>query len=240
MTGAASGLGRAIALKMARQGIGLCLVDAHAEGLNAAAREVANLGTPIETQAADLSTPEACHAVVDAALSTFGQLDILCNVAGVMFASHTTEMPPADFQKTLAVNLGAPFYTIQRAMPALLKSDGAVINIASAVGISAQAYNAAYCASKAGLIQMTRALAMEYMHSGVRINAVAPGGMMTPIIQCMRTLQDTDKSLLARTSPLRGVLEPEEIAETVMFLISDAARGYHGSCLVIDNGMCAG
>lgn len=240
VTGAASGLGRAVALKMAQLEIGLCLVDIDSEGLARTARDAAQYGVQVMEFTADLSTPETCYAAVDSALTTFGKLDILCNVAGVMAAGHTTEISATAFQQTLAINLAAPFYIIQRAIPHLLETSGSIINIASAVGISAQAYNAAYCATKAGLIQMTKALAMEYMHSGIRINAIAPGGMMTPLIQCMRTLENTDMSLLARTSPLRGVLEPDEIAETVMFLISEAARGYHGSCLVIDNGMCAG
>lgn len=240
VTGAASGLGRAVALKLARQGIDLYLVDIDRDGLALTVGESVGHGVKAIGHAADLSVPDDCALAIDAAVAAFGRLDILCNVAAVMFAGHSTQMPVDAFQRTLAVNLAAPFHTMQAAIPHLLETGGAIVNVASAMGITAQAYNAAYCATKAGLIQMTKALAMEFMHSPIRINAVAPGGMMTPLIRCMLTLEDTDPSLLARTSPLRGVLEPDEIADTVVFLASDAARGYHGSCLVIDNGMCAG
>ncbi len=157
-----------------------------------------------------------------------------------MIPSHTPEMPVAAFQTTLGVNLAAPFYLIQAAIPHLLETYGAVVNVTSAVGIVAQAYTAAYCATKAALIHMTKSLAMEYMHKPIRFNAVAPGGMMTALARNMLSLQDGDPSLMARCSPLRGLVEVDDVAEMVAFLASDAAAGYHGSVIVIDNGITAG
>ena len=208
--------------------------------LDAVAAEVRALGVQALVQAVDLSVAENCPAVVAAAVEAFGRIDALCNVAGVMIPSHSADMPLASFQLTLNVNLAAPFLLIQAALPHLLEAKGAVVNVASAVGITAQAYTAAYCATKAGLIHMTKSLAMEYMHQPIRFNAVAPGGMMTELARNMMNLQDADRSLQMRVAPLRGLVEIDDVAEMVAFLATDAADGYHGSVIVIDKGITAG
>lgn len=240
ITGAASGLGHAVARKFAAAGTNLFLVDIDGDGLIRTANALEDLGVQTRVLTVDLAFAENCSAAIKAAVDEFGRLDALCNVAAVMLPQHTTDMPPSAFATTLAVNLSAPFYLIQAAIPHLIEANGAVVNVASVAGITAQAYNAAYCASKAGLIQMTKSLAMEYMHTPIRINAVAPGGMMTPLVHNMRNVQDPDPNLMARTSPLRGLVDTEEVAEMVAFLGSDKAQGYHGTCIVIDKGMCAG
>lgn len=240
VTGSASGTGLAVAKKFAQAGADLCLVDQNAEGLEKAAAELRELGVRVLVQPADLSRTEQCGAVVAAAVNQFGRLDALCNVAGVMLPGHTTEMPAATVQLTFAVNLAAPFFLMQAAIPHLLETSGAIVNVASAVGITAQAYNAPYCASKAGLIHMSKSLAMEYMHTPLRINVVAPGGMMTPLAMNMVGLQNPDPSLLGRASPLRGLVDVEDVAAMVFHLATPAAKGYHGACIVIDKGMCAG
>lgn len=240
VTGAAAGLGRASALRLAQVGANICLVDIDAAKLAAVADEVRALGVKALVQAVDLGVAENCAAVVAAAVEAFGRLDALCNVAGVMIPSHTADMPLAAFQTTLNVNLAAPFLLIQAALPHLLEAKGAVVNVASAVGITAQAYTAAYCATKAGLIHMTKSLAMEFMHKPIRFNAVAPGGMMTTLAMNMTTLQDGDRSLQMRCAPLRGLVEIDDVAEMVAFLATDAADGYHGSVIVIDKGITAG
>ena len=240
VTGAAAGLGRATALKLAQAGADICLVDIDAGKLAEVADEVRALGVQVLVQVSDLAVPENCATVVAAAVAAFGRLDALCNVAGVMIPSHTPEMPIAAFQTTLAVNLAAPFYLIQAAIPHLLLVKGAVVNVASAVGITAQAYTAAYCATKAGLIHMTKSLAMEYMQQPIRFNAVAPGGMMTALALNMMTLQNGDPALMARCAPLRGLVEIDDVADMVAFLATDAADGYHGNVIVIDKGITAG
>lgn len=240
VTGAASGLGLAVAQRFAQAGANVYLVDVNADGLAQAADLVRGYGVRAAVQTVDLAEADSCAAVVAAAVAEFGRLDALCNIAAVMLPSHTPDMSQQAFQKTLAVNLAAPFYLIQAAIPHLLESHGAIVNVASAVGITAQAYNAAYCATKAGLIHMTKSLAMEYLRTPIRINAVAPGGMMTPLARGMVGLENPDPQLLGRTSPLRGLVEIDEVADMVAFLGSPAARGYHGSCIVIDSGMCAG
>lgn len=240
VTGAAAGLGRATALTLARAGAGLCLVDVNGDGLEATAADARALGVQAIALALDLGVADNCRSAVDAALGAFGRLDALCNVAAVFIPCHTAAMSAADWDRTLAVNLSAPFHLIQASIPHLLASHGAVVNVTSCAAHLGQAYTAAYCATKAGLSHLTKSLAMEYMHQPIRFNAVAPGGMMTALAAGFRTLEQADPSLIQRYSPLRGVVEIEDVAAMVAFLASDAARGYHGACVNIDNGITAG
>jgi NAD(P)-dependent dehydrogenase (short-subunit alcohol dehydrogenase family) len=240
VTGAAGGLGRATAVQLAQAGADICLVDIDTAGLDESAEAVRRCGRLAWIHGADLSIAGTCPQAVASTVEQFGRLDALCNVAGVFLPAHATEMTSADFERTLAVNLSAPFFLIQAAIPHLLETRGAVVNVTSCAAFVGQAYCAAYCASKAGLTHMTRALAMEYVHRQIRFNAVAPGGMMTALAGNMRHLKDPDVTLLKRFSPIRGLVEVEQVARLVAFLASDAARGYHGACISLDNGITAG
>jgi NAD(P)-dependent dehydrogenase (short-subunit alcohol dehydrogenase family) len=240
VTGVASGLGRATALALAAAGAGLCLVDLNAEGLEETRAAAVALGVRAEAFAADLARPPSCREAVERAVAAFGRLDALCNVAGLIYFANTPEMPQAQFETTLAVNLAAPFYLIQAAIPHLLQTEGAVVNVTSTAAFVGEAYAAAYCATKAGLNHMTKALAMEYMHKPIRFNAVAPGGMMTNIAANLRLPEGADMALIQRFSGLRGLVEVEDVADLVAFLASPAARGYHGACINIDRGITAG
>jgi len=240
VTGAASGLGRATALRLARAGADVCLVDINEEGLAETAAGATELGVKAIWRARDLAVADHCGSVVAAAVEAFGRLDALCNVAAVFIPCHAAEMSTADWDRTVAVNLSAPFHLIQAALPYLLQAHGAVVNVTSCAAHVGQAYTAAYCATKAGLSHLTRSLAMEYMHKPVRFNAVAPGGMMTGLAAGFRNLRDPDPTLASRYSPLRGLVEIDDVAELVAFLASDAARGYHGACINVDNGITAG
>ena len=240
ITGAAAGLGRATALKLAAAGANLCLVDINADGLQNTAAEVAALNVETLVLAVDLSRPDAGRDIVTACVETFGRVDALCNVAAVFLPRHTTEMSDEDWDLTLAVNLTAPFKLIRAALPHLLEVNGAVVNVTSCAAFMGQAYLAGYSATKAALTHMTKSLAMEYMNKPVRINAVAPGGMMTALAQGLRNLEDPDISVLSRITPLRGLVEIDEVADMVAYLASDAASGYHGACINIDKGITAG
>jgi NAD(P)-dependent dehydrogenase (short-subunit alcohol dehydrogenase family) len=245
VTGAASGVGRATALALGRAGADLCLVDINAEGLEETAAELRALnlvkgGGKPHVLVSDISVRDNCVAAVAAAVKAFGRLDALCNIAGVLKPAHTTDVAAADWERTLAVNLSAPFFLIQAAIPHLLETQGAVVNVTSVVGLHAQAYNAAYCATKAGLNHMTKSLAMEFMHKPIRINAVAPGGMLTTITRTVQMPPEIDGTLFGRAAPLRGLVEVEDVADMTAFLASDAARGYHGAVIVVDKGLSAG
>ena len=240
VTGAASGLGRGTALALARAGANVCIVDINAAGLEETAQQVRAIGRKALVHATDLSVAENCEAAVAAALASFGRLDALCNVAGLIIFTNSTQMTVKDWDKTLAVNLSAPFHLSQAAIPHLLEHDGAIVNVTSCAAYIGEAYAAAYCATKAGLNAMTKAMAMEYMHKPIRINAVAPGGMKTNIAANLRIPEGADHALIKRFSGLRGLVEVDDVAEMVVYLASDAGRGFHGACVTMDRGITAG
>jgi NAD(P)-dependent dehydrogenase (short-subunit alcohol dehydrogenase family) len=241
VTGAASGLGRGTAIALAKAGAHVCVVDLNETGLEETAVAVRAEGVQCLVRPADLSKKENCEAVVAETVAEFDRLDALCNVAGVIFFNHSTDMTQVQWDTTMAVNLSAPFFLSQAAIPHLLENNGAIVNVTSSASFMGEAYAAAYCATKAGLTNLTKAMAMEYMHKPIRINAVAPGGMMTNIVSSFMNMpQDLDGSLMERFKPLRGLVEVEDAANLVAFMASDAARGHHGNCISIDKGITAG
>jgi len=237
VTGAASGLGRATAQKLAAAGADLCLVDVNRAGLEETAGLVG--GTPL-LHPADLADPDACTGAVAAAVARFGRLDALCNVAGIFKFAHAAELPRSDWDRIIAINLSAPFFLSQAAIPHLLEAEGAIVNVASSAAFVGEAYAAAYCASKAGLAQITKAMAMEYSRKPIRINAVAPGGMMTNISAGMQMPDNLEYDLIQRFSGLRGLVEVDDVADLIAMLASPAGRSYHGAVISIDAGITAG
>lgn len=240
VTGAASGLGRATALKLAQAGANICIVDVNAAGLEETATLAKKSGVEVLVHPTNLAERENCFAAVAAAVKQFGQLDALCNVAGVLFMCNAHDMSATDFEKTMAVNFSAPFFLIQAAIPHLLETNGAVVNVTSSGALIGEAYAGVYTAAKAALNHLTKSLAMEYIHQPIRFNAVAPGGMATNIFNNMKMPEGFDQALFRRYTPLRGVVEVDDVADLVAFLASDAARGYHGTCISLDKGITAG
>ena len=240
VTGAASGLGRATAFALGRAGADVCIVDMNAAALEETAAQLRALGARALVHVADLALRENCLGAIAAAVEGFGRLDALCNVAGIIVMCNAHEMRAVDFEKTMAVNLSAPFYLMQAAIPHLLQTQGAVVNVTSSAAFVGEAYAAAYCATKAGLTHMTKALAMEYVHKPIRFNAVAPGGMATNIGNTIKMPEGVDYALVKRYSGLRGLVEVDDVADIIAFLASDAGRSYHGACINIDRGITAG
>jgi len=234
VTGAASGLGRASALKLAAAGADLCIADMNAGGLEETAASARALGVRVVVQVVNLTAHRNCIAVVAAALKEFGRLDALCNVAGIIVMCNAHEMDQVDYERTIAINLNAPFYLMQAAIPHLLEQDGAVVNVTSSAAYVGEAYAVAYCATKAALNNMTMAFAMEYIDKPIRFNAVAPGGMATPLGKTIQFPSDTDFALVKRYSPLRRLEEIDEVADLVAMLASPAGRSYHGACITVD------
>jgi NAD(P)-dependent dehydrogenase (short-subunit alcohol dehydrogenase family) len=240
VTGAASGLGRGTALALARAGADLSIVDVNPAGLEETAAEIRTLGRQALVHATDLSVAENCPKAIDAAIAHYGHLDALCNVAGLIMFTNSTEMSIADWNRTIAVNLTAPFLLSKAAIPHLLARTGAIVNVTSTAAFIGEAYAAAYCASKAGLLQMTKAMAMEFVKKPIRINAVAPGGMMTNIGNNLKMPEGVDYELIKRFSGMRGLVEVDDVSELIAYLASDAGRGFHGSCVTMDAGITAG
>lgn len=240
VTGAASGLGRATALKLAQAGANIALLDVNEAGLAETAGLIAPFGREVAIHAANLADPDVCAPAVVDTVARFGRLDALCNVAGVIRMANAEIQPRSDWDLTIAVNLTAPFLLSQAAIPHLLETNGAIVNVASSASFIGEAYAVAYCASKAGIVNMTKAMAMEFSRKPIRINAVAPGGMMTNIASGMSFPAEAERDLVARYSGLRGLVEVEDVADLILMLASPAGRSYHGACLSIDAGITAG
>jgi len=236
ITGAGSGIGRAVALRLAGEGASVLAVDVDAERLDAT--RGASPGD-IVVQQADLADADACAPLVTACVEHFGGLDILGNVAGIFIAAHTPEMTRAQYRQLMAVNLDSYFFLAQAAIPHLLDSGGTIINIASNAGLQGVPYGAAYAMSKGGVVQLTRALAVEYLKTTLRVNAIAPAGTNTNIAATASFPDDLDVDLLTRIGGFRGLSEPEEVAALFAFLASDEARSITGAVYTIDNGLTA-
>ncbi len=234
VTGAGSGIGRAVALRLAAAGASVLGVDVD-EARLAEAQGAA--GGALTVHRADLSDPDACVAAVSACVTRFGRLDVLGNVAGIYRAAHTAEMSRQDYRKVMAVNLDAYFFLAQAAIPHLLVSEGNIVNIASNAGIQGVPYSAAYCMSKGGVIQLTRSLAVEFLKTPLRVNAIAPAGTNTNIANEANFPADMDPDLAARMAGLRGLVEPDEVAALFCFLASDDARSITGAVYAVDNGL---
>lgn len=236
VTGASSGLGAAVAQMFAERGASVFGVARDAERLSETFAKVPGGHFAV----ADITTSTACESAVRQCVAEFGRLDTLVNVAGSHQMRHTAEVTDAEWDNDLAVNLNGPFYLCRAAMPHLLETGGNVVNVASIAGTEGQAYSAGYCAAKHGLIGLTRALAVEYTSEQVRVNAVCPGGMLTPQVTGFSMPEGADPNLIMRIAALRGMSEPRDVAGVIAFLASDDAAAVHGAVYMADNGKTAG
>jgi NAD(P)-dependent dehydrogenase (short-subunit alcohol dehydrogenase family) len=240
ITGAASGIGRATALRLAEEGAAVHGVDLDQVGLAETASQVQAAGGKMSASRHDLSKRDACIAAVESALASLGRLDVLGNIAGISRFHVFEELPETDWNLMVSVNLSAVMWTSQAALPHLVETGGAIVNVASVAGLIGQAYTVAYCATKGGVVQLTRALAMEYIDRGVRVNAVAPGGVDTPMNRTLQFPQAMDWKLVKPYMGRRGMAQPGEIAAAIAYLASEEARFVHGAILSIDGGVAAG
>jgi NAD(P)-dependent dehydrogenase (short-subunit alcohol dehydrogenase family) len=236
VTGAASGIGRACALRLAEEGARLWLCDVQGEALEAAAKEVREIGAECETGRVDVSDEAQVRACVASAVERFGRLDVLCNVAGILRFDHTHELALADWSRVLAVNLTGTFLACREAIPHLLATRGNVVNIASTAGLRGHPWTAAYSASKGGVVALTCGIAIEYARQGLRANAICPGSIETPITQAFRIPEGADPKLVRRMMPLTGFAGPEAVAAALSWLASEEARHVTGETIRIDGG----
>ena len=233
VTGAASGIGRATAILFAREGARVTIGDINAAGLPETAAMIGEAAVPVVYDAEDHAS---CRALVAAAAE--GGLDIVCNVAGMLKWGPTETFAAEDFDRLLRINTTSVFVICQAAMPDLVRAKGNIVNIGSTSGIRGMIYTAGYCASKHAVVGMTTALAAEYAGRGVRVNAVCPGHVSTPMTQQAPPAGELDWEMIRRGMPklVDGSCAPEDIAEAVAFLASDQARKATGSVLVVDGG----
>jgi meso-butanediol dehydrogenase/(S,S)-butanediol dehydrogenase/diacetyl reductase len=240
VTGGASGMGKAACIRLAAEGAKVLAVDINAAGLEETALEIKEQGGSVEPHACNVTRRDECFGAVQHAVDSFGRLDVLANIAGIVQFHHSPEMSEANWNLVLGVNLSGPFYLCQAAIPHLLEAGGNIVNVASNAGLMGQAYTAAYCASKGGLVQLTRSLAMEYMKQPLRVNCVCPAGTDTEMNRTIDFPKDVDWKLIGRFTGDRGFADPSDIASAIAYVASDEAKRVHGSIFSVDQGMMAG
>lgn len=238
VTGAASGIGRATALRLAADGAAVGCVDLSDSVDDTAATIVAAGGQAIAVQA-DVTSVDGVADAVAAVEAALGPVRILANVAGVLRFAHTHESDPAEFDLQLAVNLKGPYLMARACIPSMLEHGGGVItNVASSAGVFGQAYLAGYAASKGGVAMLSRSLAWEYVKRGIRVNAIAPGGVETAMTGTVQFPEGMDQKLIMKSiAPEYQMLAPESPASLIAFLSSDEAEGITGVVIPIDHGI---
>ena len=240
VTGAGSGIGRAVALRLTSEGAQVLAHDLNADALGETAKLVADSGASLETRTGDISSREECHATVAAAVDQYGRLDVLGNIAGIARAEHFPDVEERAYRQMMGVNVDACFFLAQAAIPHLLEREGNIVNIASNAGLMGQAYTVAYCMTKGAIVQMTRALAMEYAKAPLRVNAIAPGGVDTALSRNFQIPEDLDFELMGRYTGFRSMGSADDIAAMFALVASDEGRSIHGAILSVDRGITAG
>jgi NAD(P)-dependent dehydrogenase (short-subunit alcohol dehydrogenase family) len=234
ITGAASGIGRATAERFADEGAALVVTDVQAQALEETAKLARERGAEVEAVLCDVSDADAVAAAVQRAVDRFEALHVLCNSAGVLQFGHTHEFSIEDWNRILGINLTGTFLTCRAAIPHLLASRGAIVNIASTAALAGHPWTCAYSASKGGVLAFTYGLAIEYGKQGLRANAVCPGSVSTPMIDAFQLPEGADRKLVNRIMPLDDFRGPETVASTIAFLASDDAAHINGTELRVD------
>jgi len=239
VTGASSGIGAACAIAFAEAGWDVMAAGRDEDRLD----EVADISENIATWVGDLADSSDCDELVADTIEEFGSLDCVVNSAGILTRGDALETDDDDWRQTMAINLDVPFFLSRAAIPWLVESRGSIVNIASYWGLRADLRTVAYVTSKGGLILMTRSMALDHARDGVRINAVCPGGVDTPMLAA-----EADETELgvgefleqaAEASPNGTIASPEQVAALVLFLASDQATHITGTAIPVDGGLAA-
>lgn len=244
VTGAASGIGRATAQRLGSEGAALVLADIDIDGAEAVASAIrATHDVQASAIQFDAAQPASCRDMVDRSVAALGRLDVLLNIAGIFDWNHFTDFPDDAWDQIIGVDLSSLFHISKRAMPHLVETRGNIVNASSTAGVKGQAYCAAYCAAKHGVVGLTKSLSIEYAAKGVRVNAVCPGGIQTALSDKVAWIETFDIQLLSLlNSKINGgaMAEPEEVAAIFAYLASDEGRYITGATFAIDGGQLAG
>ena len=241
VTGGASGIGRATALAFAREGAKLVIADMNEEGGQQTVHMITENGGEATFIRTDVSQAVEVQALISKAVETYGRLDCAHNNAGIAggVRALTAEYPEERWQQVIAVNLTGVWFCMKYEIPQMLtQGGGAIVNTASALGLVGGRGTAAYVASKHGVVGLTKTAALEYAQQGIRVNCVCPGAIQTPMTD--RAWSDPGRrARVIASEPIGRIGKPEEIAEAVVWLCSDAASFVTGHAMSVDGGLVA-
>jgi meso-butanediol dehydrogenase / (S,S)-butanediol dehydrogenase / diacetyl reductase len=233
ITGGGSGIGAATARLMAGGGARIVIVDLNGDAAETVARETNGIAF-----AADVSKRESVEAFVAETVAQFGRIDVLVNNAGVGCFGRTPDLDPAEWERVIAIDLHSVFYACRAAIPHMTKPGGAIVNTASISGMGGDYGFTAYNAAKGAVINYTRALAVDHAREGIRVNALCPGLIATPLTAGAKLMPGLEAAW-HDAIPMGRAGTPEEMAEVIAFLASDAASYMTGSIVVADGGRTA-
>ena len=241
ITGAGSGIGRASALAFAREGARVAVADIVVEGGEETVRMVKEAGGEAFFIKVDVANAVEVEAMVNTVVDTYGRIDCAYNNAGIEGRLASTDAYPEDvFDKVIDINLTGVWLCMKYELPHMLKQgSGAIVNTASGAGLIGVAGMSAYVASKHGVVGLTKTAALEYAKSGIRVNAVCPGLIQTPMVERITADQPQLGEALVAAEPIGRTGKPEEIAESVVWLSSDAASFVTGHAMSVDGGFVA-
>ncbi|MFH1783914.1 MAG: 3-oxoacyl-[acyl-carrier-protein] reductase [bacterium] len=235
VTGAAQGIGKAIALALAAEGANIVVCDVNLEAAEKTAQEIGELGRQTMAVKGNVALYSEVEGFVNKVLDKFGKIDILVNNAGVTRDMLILRMKEADWDTVLSINLKGAFNCTKACSRTMLKQkSGKIVNIASVIGLIGNAGQSNYAASKAGLIGFTKSIAKELAPKGINVNAIAPGFIKTKMTEI---LSEEVKENLLRQIPLNKLGDPEDVAKAVVFLVSDEASYITGQVITVDGGM---
>ena len=238
VTGGASGIGAATVRRFVAEGARVLVADINDGAGRALAAELGESATFHHT---DVSRLAELEAAVAEAVSRYGGLDVLHNNAAATGGGYVGDIDPAVWEQSIAVMLTSVFYGIRAALPALLaRGGGSIINTSSIEGLFGEMMAAPYCTAKAGMINLTRTVALEYGRRNIRANCICPGAVDTPMLALMESFTPLPRAKLAAAHALGRILRPEEIANVALFLASDESSAITGAAIVADGGLTAG
>jgi NAD(P)-dependent dehydrogenase (short-subunit alcohol dehydrogenase family) len=236
VTGAASGIGKATAVRLAAEGAAVVCVDVAEEGTTATAHEILAAGGQARAVTADIANEDAVSELFRLIENEYGRLDVVCNVAGILRFASLEETTPELWNQVITTNLTGTFLMCKAAIEPLLATGGNIVNLTSTAAMAGHPWCVAYSASKGGILALTQTIAVEFGRRGVRCNAIAPGSIETPIQAAFRFPDGADKSLLNRIMPLDRMRSPDHVAALIAFVASDEGAHCNGSILRVDSG----
>lgn len=234
VTGAAGGIGGAISARFAAEGALVVVTDVNAEGAEATVAGILAQGGTARALASDISQPEGCRAIIENVIATEGAIDVLCNNAGINRRGNLLALTPDDWRLSFAINVDAMFHLCQAALPHMIAAGGgAIVNTASQWGLHPAPNHIAYNVTKAAVASFTQNLARDYAPQKIRVNAVCPGEIHTPMLEAGVRRAGRSIADLDRLVPFGRIGKPEEVAALVAFLASDEAAFMCGSLVEI-------